>query len=173
MTDETQNPGDAIQAGTEENREAQMVVQHVYLKDASFEAPSPYELDQSGGQPDINLNLSQRTNNLDEGRFEVILTVTVTAKQGEKTAFLCEVQYGGLFQFSGFSEQQMPYVVNVLCPNVLFPYNRTQLSNMVSAGGFYLPPLQPINFEAVFRQRMEEAQAQANNQGGAPTDAPQ
>jgi preprotein translocase subunit SecB len=167
MTDENQNEGAAAQGATDQPREAHMAVQHVYLKDASYEAKSPQEMDQdqSNAQPDINLNLSQRTNQLDESRWEVILTVTVTAKQGEKTAFLCEVQYGGLFQFAGFTEQQMPYVINVLCPNVLFPYNRTQISSMVGAGGFYLPPLQPINFEAIFRQRMAEAQSGNNGQG--------
>lgn len=175
MADETPNAGAGAQAGNQEEQQgAQMAVQHVYLKDASFEAPSPTELSQNDGQPDINMNLSQRTNQIDEGRWEIILTVTVTAKQGEKTAFICEVQYGGLFQFAGFSEEQMPYVVNVLCPNVLFPYNRAQIASMVTAGGFYLPPMQPINFEGIFRQRMAEAQAQANGGEGAPsTDSTQ
>lgn len=146
---------------TNQTREAQMVVQHVFLKDASFEATSPQDLEQSEGQPDMNLNLSQRTNQLGDNRWEVILTVTVTAKQGEKTAFLCEIQYGGIFQFAGFSEEQMPYVINVLCPNVLFPYNRSQISSLVAAGGFFMPPMQPINFESIFRQRMADAQAKA------------
>lgn len=168
MAEENQNAG--AQGGNQEAREAQMAVQHVYLKDASYEAPSPQELDKEDGQPDINLNLAQRTNQVDQGRWEVILTVTVTAKQGEKTAFLCEVQYGGLFQFAGFSEEQMPYVINVLCPNILFPYSRAQITSMVSAGGFYLPPLQPINFEGIFRQRMADAQAK---QGEAASDSVQ
>ncbi len=164
MADENQTPEAAAQAGNQQQQGAQMIVQHVFLKDASFEALSPHEIEQTQGQPDINLNLAQRTNQLGEDRWEVVLTVTVTAKQADKTAFICEVQYGGLFQVSGFSEEQMPYVINVLCPNVLFPYNRTQLSNMVQAGGFYLPPIQPINFEAVFRQRMADAQAQSEQQ---------
>ncbi len=164
MADENQTPEAAAQPG-EQQQGAQMVVQHVFLKDASFEALSPTELEQSQGQPDINLNLGQRTNQISDDRWEVVLTVTVTAKQADKTAFICEVQYGGLFQFAGFSNDQMPYVINVLCPNVLFPYNRTQVSNMVQAGGFYLPPIQPINFEAVFRQRMAEAQARQQNAG--------
>ncbi len=168
MADENQNAGAGAQAGNQQEQGAQMAVQHVFLKDASFEAPSPTELNQNDGQPDVNLNLSQRTNKIDESRWEIILTVTVTAKQGEKTAFICEVQYGGLFQFGGFIEEQMPYVVNVLCPNVLYPYNRAQISSMVGAGGFYLPPMQPINFEAIFRQRMAEAQAQAADQEGQP-----
>jgi len=146
------------------NQEAQMVVQHVYLKDASFEAPNVMELDQQGSEPEININMSQRTDPVGENRFHVVLSATVTSKQGDKTAFLCEVQYGGFFQLSGFSEQQTSYVVNVLCPNTLFPYCRTQIGNLVTAGGFYLPPLQPVNFEAVFRQRLEEARQQQGEQ---------
>ncbi len=170
MAEETQGNAAGAPVGAEENKDMQMVVQHVYLKDASFEAKSPQDLDQSGGQPDINLNLAQRTTKVAEDRMEVILTVTVTAKQGESTAFVCEVQYGGIFQFANVSEQQMPFVVNVLCPNVLFPYNRTQIGSMITAGGFYLPPLQPINFEAVFRQRLADAQQQG--QGEAPAEDP-
>jgi len=149
-----ENQAEENQGAAQQSRDAQMVVQHVFLKDASYEAKSPQELEGVEGQPDMNLNLSQRTNKLAEDRYEIILTVTMTAKQGEMTAFLCEVQYGGIFQFAGFSEEQMPYVINVLCPNVLFPYNRAQVSNMVAAGGYFMPPMQPINFEAIFRQRM-------------------
>ncbi len=167
MAEENQESTAGAQAGNKQSPDAQMAVQHIFLKDCSFEAKSPQELDQSEGQPDVNLNLSQRTNQLDDSRVEVILTVTVTAKQGEKTAFLCEVQYGGIFQFSGFGEEQLPYVVNVLCPNVLYPYNRAQIANMVTAGGFYLPPMQTINFEAIFRQRLADAQAKGEAGNGA------
>ncbi len=161
MAEETpDNAAAGAQAGATENSGMQMVMQHIYLKDASFEAKSPQELDQSGGQPDINLNLAQRTAKVGDDRWEVILTVTVTARQGEATAFVCEVQYGGIFQFANVTEEQMPYVINVLCPNVLFPYNRSQIGTLITAGGFYLPPLQPINFEAVFRQRLAESQQQ-------------
>ncbi len=138
----------------------QMSLQHIFLKDASYEAKSPHELDGATGQPDVNLNLAQRTTDMGQGRWEVILTVTVTAKEGEKTVFVCEVQYGGIFQFSNFTEEQMPYAINVLCPNVLYPYNRAKIADLVSAGGFLLPPMQPINFESVFRQRIADAKAQ-------------
>ncbi|MDX1625905.1 MAG: protein-export chaperone SecB [Wenzhouxiangellaceae bacterium] len=154
-------------ANGNEQQQAQMAVQHLFLKDCSFEAPGALGLDNSEGQPDMNLNLSQRVNQLDEGRFEVVLTVTVTAKQGDKTAFISEVHYAGVFQMSGFSEQQMPYVLNVLCPNVLFPYARQQIASLIAAGGFFAPPLQPINFEAIFARRM--AEAQQGEGGDAPT----
>jgi preprotein translocase subunit SecB len=153
-------------AGAENPQQASMAVQHVFLKDASFEAPGALGMGGAEGQPDMNLNLAQRVNNLDDNRYEVVLTVTVTAKQGEKTAFIAEVHYGGVFQIAGFSEQQLPYVINVLCPNVLFPYARTQVGQMIAAGGFVAPPLQPINFEQIYAQRVQQAQ-----QGQAPNGA--
>jgi preprotein translocase subunit SecB len=164
------------QAAAGNGQEAQMAVQHVYLKDASFEAPNVLELDQSGSEPEINVSMSQRSENLGNDRYHIVLSVTVTSKQGDKTAFLCEVHYGGFFQLTGFNEQQMPYVVNVLCPNTLFPYCRTQIGTMVAAGGFFMPPLQPVNFEAVFRQRLEEARQRGESgegQGDGAADGEQ
>lgn len=160
------------QGATGSNQDAQMVVQHVYLKDASFEAPNVMDLDQQGGEPDISLNLSQRTDKLSDDRYQIVLSVTVTSRQGDKTAFLCEVQFGGFFQFVGFDERQLPYVINVLAPNVLFPYCRSQIGNLVTAGGFFLPPLQPVNFESVYRQRIEEARKQQEAQGDSGQPPP-
>ncbi len=166
MTEEKDNAAQGAANGAE--AAPHMALQHIYLKDASFEAKSPHELDQATGQPDVNLNLAQRTTDMGDGRWEVILTVTVTAKDGEKTVFVSEVQYGGLFQFQGFTDEQMPYAINVLCPNVLYPYNRAKIADLVNAGGFMMPPMQPINFETVFRQRLAESQAKAE-QSDAPT----
>ena len=167
---------DAAATNGQDSQQATMAVQHVYLKDCSFEAPGALGLDQSQGQPDMNMNLSQRVNQLGENRYEVVLTVTVTAKQGESTAFIAEVHYGGVFQLQGFSEQQLPYVINVHCPNVLYPYARNQIATLISAGGFFSPPLQPINFEAIFAQRVAEQQQQgagAAPDGGAGEPSPQ
>ncbi len=169
MSDNAQNNPAAGGAAGEQQQQANMAVQHVFLKDCSFEAPGALEINQAEGKPDMNLNLSQRTNQLDDNRWEVILSVTVTAKQGEQTAFLAEVQYSGVFQFSGFSEQHMPYAINVLCPNVLYPYARSQVASLVSNGGFMAPAIQPINFEAIFAQRVREAQQNQEGQDAAGT----
>lgn len=156
---------DAATAGQDAQQQAQMALQHVFLKDCSFEAPGALGLDKTDGQPDMNMNLSQRVNQHGEGRYEVVLSITVTAKQGDKTAFIAEVHYGGLFQLEGFSEQQLPYLMNVICPNVLYPYARAQISTLISAGGFFAPPLQPINFEAIYAQRVAQEQEQGQQQG--------
>lgn len=142
-------------------KEGQMAIQHVYLKDCSFEAPNVLALDQSGGEPNIEVGIAQRSEKLEDNRYHVALSLTVTSKQGENTAFLCEVEFAGFFQINDFDERQLSYVINVLCPNVLYPYCRAQVGALVSSGGFFLPPLQVVNFEGVFRQRLEEAQQQA------------
>lgn len=154
MAEEQTN--DPIASNGQDQQQASMALQHVFLKDCSFEAPGALGLDQSTGQPDMNMNLSQRVNQHGDDRYEVVLTVTLTAKQGEKTAFIAEVHYAGLFQIQGMTEQQLPYVINVHCPNALFPYARTQIATLISAGGFFSPPLQPINFEAIYAQRLQQ-----------------
>ncbi|MDT8437787.1 MAG: protein-export chaperone SecB [Wenzhouxiangellaceae bacterium] len=156
---------EATAANGQTEPQASMVLQHVFLKDCSFEAPGALGLDQNSGQPDMNMNLSQRVNQHGDDRYEVVLTVTLTAKQGEKTAFIAEVHYAGLFQLQGLNEQQLPYVINVHCPNVLFPYARTQIASLVAAGGFFSPPLQPINFEAIYAQRLQQNQPTAGEGG--------
>jgi preprotein translocase subunit SecB len=153
------------QTSNQASNQATMSIQHVFLKDCSFEAPGALGMDQSQGQPDMNMNLSQRVNQHPDDRYEVVLTVTVTAKQGEATAFIAEVHYGGLFQLKGFNEQQLPYVLNVHCPNTLYPYARSEISKLIAAGGFFTPPMQPINFEAIFAQRMADGQQQAGADG--------
>lgn len=170
MADEQQNAGAA--AGSEGQPEPQMAVQHIYLKDCSFEAPGALNITSDEGAPDVNLNLSQRVNKLDEDRYEVVLTVTLTAKQGDTTAFLAETHQAGVFRFSGYSEEQLHYMINVLCPDVLFPYARAQAGGMIAAGGFIIGPLQPINFQAIYRQRLAEAQAQGQEDGGMPPEPP-
>lgn len=172
MAEETESNPAAGDGGQSEQRQAQLAVQHVFLKDCSFEAPGALGMDAAEGQPDMNLNLSQRVNELAEGRVEVVLMVTVTAKQGDKTAFLAEVHYSGVFQLSGFSEEQVPWVINVMCPNVLFPYARTQVAGLISAGGFFAPPLQPINFEAIYTQRLAEQRRQQEAADGAESPSP-
>ncbi|MGB0514554.1 MAG: protein-export chaperone SecB [Wenzhouxiangellaceae bacterium] len=149
-------------------QQAQMGLQHLFLKDCSFEAPGALGLDGAEGQPDINLNLSQRVNQLGEDRYEIVLSITVTAKQGDKTVFIAEVHQSGAFLLQGFDEQQLSYVANVACPNVLYPYARAHISNLVAAGGFVMPPLQPINFDGIYAQRLQ--QNQQNQADGAGAD---
>jgi preprotein translocase subunit SecB len=133
---------------------AQLSLQKVYIKDASFEVPSAPQIFQEQGQPQIQLNLQQQVGVLAENIYEVVLTVTVTCKLAEKTAYLAEVQQAGVFGLNGFDQPNRDAVLATYCPNVLFPYARQAVSNMIQDGGF--PPflMQPINFEALYAEQM-------------------
>lgn len=138
-------------------------VQKLYVKDASFEIPNAPMIFQEQAQPQITLNLAQRVNNFADGLYEVLLTVTVTCKVGEKTAYLAEVQQAGVFGLAGFNANDLQAVLATYCPHTLYPYARQVVSDLILAGGF--PPflLQPINFEQVYADSM----AQRAQQGEA------
>jgi preprotein translocase subunit SecB len=148
--------------------QAQVNVQKIYVKDASFEAPSAPHIFQEQGQPQIQLNLNQVVNTLAEGVYEVVLAITVTCKIGEKNAYLAEVKQAGVFALTGLDQVNLHGVLGTFCPNTLFPYARQAISELVLAGGF--PPflLQPINFEQLYveqmRRRSAEAQTPATTQ---------
>jgi preprotein translocase subunit SecB len=148
MADETTTPANGAATGP------QLSLQKVYVKDASFEVPSAPQIFQEQGQPQIQLNLSQQVGNLAENVYEVVLTVTVTCKLAEKTAYLAEVQQAGVFGLVGFDNPNRDAVLATYCPNVLFPYVRQAVSDMIQSGGF--PPflMQPINFEALYADQM-------------------
>lgn len=142
--------------GSEELASAQFQIQKLYIKDVSFELPNAPQIFQETGQADVKMTLSQRVDELGEDVHEVVLTVTVTATVGEKTAYLVEVAQGGIFLVSGFNEQTKHAVINTLCPSTLFPYARHTISSMVTDGGFPPLTLQPVNFDQLYAQRMQQ-----------------
>ncbi len=136
----------------------QLVLQKVYIKDASFEAPNAPAIFQDMAehpdqQPEVQLNLGHKATKLDETTREVVLTLTLTCTLGEQTAYLAEVQQAGIFTIAGFSADDEDNVIGSYCPNVLFPFARQVISSMIQDGGF--PPflLQPINFEALYNEQ--------------------
>jgi len=149
-------------AATEEQPQAQFQLQKLYVKDVSFELPNAPQIFQEDGQVEIKLNLAQKVEDLADGIHEVVLTVTVTATLDEKTAYLAEVQQAGIFAIAGLAEQGKHAALNTLCPHTLFPYARRVITDLVAEGGFPPLVLQPINFDQIYAQRMQEAQAQAS-----------
>jgi preprotein translocase subunit SecB len=147
---------------TPEQQQAQFQLQKLYVKDVSFELPNAPQIFQEDGQVEIKLNLSQKVEDLAEGVHEVVLTVTVTATLGEKTAYLAEVAQSGIFAITGLPEQAQHAALNTLCPHTLFPYARRVITDLVAEGGFPPLVLQPINFDQIYAQRMRETQGQAN-----------
>lgn len=165
--DAPQTPAAAAGMSPEELAQAQFQIQKIYAKDVSFEVPNGPAIFQENGQADVKMSLSQRVEALGDDVHEVALTVTITATLEEKTAYLAEVAQCGIFMIKGFPEQAMHAIVNTLCPNTLFPYARTKISQLVSDGGFPSITLQPVNFEQLYHQRLQELAAE--QQGNAPS----
>lgn len=153
----------------EDNASAQFQIQKLYAKDVSFEVPNAPQVFQDAGQAEIKMSLAQKVEELEESQFEVVLTVTVTAVVGEKTAYLVEVAQAGIFMLSGFNEQSAHAVMNTMCPNTLFPYARQLISTLVAEGGFPPLVLQPVNFDQMYAQRMQQMMEE-QQQGAADAD---
>jgi preprotein translocase subunit SecB len=149
--------------GAAQQQMAQIALQKIYLKDASFEAPGAPQIFGEEGQPQLQLNLSQKVATLGENVYEVVLSVTVTCTVGDKTAYLAEVQQAGIFGLAGFDQRTLEAVVSTYCPNVLFPYVRQQIAELVQNGGF--PPylLQPINFDQLYAEQLRRRAAQGES----------
>ena len=133
-------------------------IQRVYIKDVSFETPNSPEIFTAEWKPNMDINLGTETKKLSDNIFEVVLKVTVTVKSEEKTAFLAEVHQAGIFMIKGLEESQLAPVFGITCPNILFPYVREAVSDLVNKGSFPQLVLSPINFEALFAQQMQQQQ---------------
>ena len=152
------------QGGTTANDGAQgamFTLEKIYLKDVSFEAPGAPQVFNEQGQPQLQMNLSQKVQRLSDNAYEVVLGVTLTCTLGEKTAYLAEVQQAGVFGLSGFDEQTLDAMLGTHCPNALYPYARQAISDLIVGGGF--PPflLQPINFESLYAESLRQRAQQA------------
>ena len=162
-----------LQGGTTANDVAQgamFTVEKLYLKDLSFEAPGAPQVFAEQGQPQLQLNLSQKVQRLADNAYEVVLGVTLTCTVNEKAAYVAEVQQAGVFGLAGFDEQGLDVMLGTHCPNVLFPYARQAVGDLVSSGGF--PPflLQPINFENLYAETLRQRAAQGDGAGLADAE---
>jgi len=135
--------------------ERQLVVHRIYTKDLSYEAPNAPDIFRREWQPKLDLNLNTQTSQLDENTFEVVLSVTATTKLADKTASIVEVHLAGLFGIQGFPEPELAHLLGAYCPNLLFPYVREVVSDLVTKGSFPQLVLQPVNFDALFVQHQQ------------------
>ena len=153
---------------TEENQ--QFAIQKIYLKDVSFESPnSPQAFTDGEWKPQINVQINSSHQGIADDTHEVLLSITVTAKHNEKTAFLVEVKQAGIFTLSGFPEENMAGMLGAYCPETLFPYAREAISELISKGGFPQLLLAPVNFNALYSQQMQQqstAQSEAQADQG-------
>ncbi|HEX7992179.1 MAG TPA: protein-export chaperone SecB [Stenotrophomonas sp.] len=135
-------------------------IEKIYVKDVSFESPNSPTIFNENVQPDLQLNLNQKVQRLSDTAFEVVLGVTLTCKAGDKTAYVAEVEQAGVFGLIGLEPQAIDVLLGTQCPNILFPYVRSMVSDLIQAGGF--PPfyLQPINFEGLYAETLRQRQQQ-------------
>ncbi len=136
-------------------------LQKIYIRNMSFESPNSPEIFTQQVQPQLEIDLNVESRTLEENVYHVVLRVTATTKMEDKTAFLCEVEQAGVFTIAGFDENETGYLIGVQAPNALFPFARETISNLVTKGGF--PPLllEPVNFDAMYAEHMQQQQAQA------------
>jgi preprotein translocase subunit SecB len=148
---------------TEKKQDAeqpQFSIQRVYLKDLSFETPQGPSAFKKKWQPKVSQDLNTKTDQVEEGLYEVALRVTITVADGEDTIYIVEAEQAGLFNVSGFAEEQLPQILNTTCPGILFPYLRETLDNVVTKGSFPALLLPPINFDALFANALQQAAAE-------------
>lgn len=146
----------------------QFSVEKIYVKDVSFESPKSPNVFNEQGQPQLNMNLNQRVQRLGDNVFEVVLGVTLTCTAGEgegNTVYVVEVQQAGVFGLSGFESNVADALLGTQCPNVLYPYARQLVSELIQAGGFAPFLLQPINFDALYAEGLRQRQQGAENAG--------
>jgi len=140
--------------------EKQFSIQKIYTKDMSFETPNSPKVFTEKWEPSVDFNLVSHVEPLEGSLYEVALTVTITVKNEAKTAYLVEVNQAGIFSLSGFSDQEMGPMVGSFCPNILFPYAREAVSDIVAKGGFPQLLLAPVNFDALYGQHIQTLQEQ-------------
>lgn len=162
MAEEPQSP----EAGAE-SAGPQFGIQKIYTKDTSFETPNSPDIFREQGKFEINLNLGTDNKPMGDDLFEVALSLTVTAKMGEKTAYLAEVKQAGIFGIRGLNDEQLKQALAVHCPTILFPYAREAVSDLVARGGFPQLLLAPVNFEAIYMQHLQQQQQQQAGAGEA------
>lgn len=135
-------------------------IQRIYTKDISFETPSAPAIFKTNWQPQMNVNIQTNANHLEGDDYEVVLKLTITTNNQDKTAFLVEIEQAGIFTLKHFTQQQLGPVLSATCPNILFPYAREIIASLVMHGSFPQLNLAPINFDALYLDHLKQQQAE-------------
>ncbi len=145
-------------AGSESENQPQFALQRIYVKDLSFESPNSPLVFQEQWKPQINLDLNTAHNKVSDNQYEVVLSLTVTAKLGEKVAYIVEIQQAGVFMVHGIEGAQLGQMLGAYCPTILFPYAREAIDGVVGKGSFPALMLAPVNFDAIYAQALKRKQ---------------
>ena len=148
--------------GDENQNAGQVRLERLYLKDVSFESPSSPQVFTQAWEPQIDLEINNRSQKVGDSHYVVVLSVTATAKQKDKTAFIVEVQQAGIYAISGLEVSVVHRVLGTVCPNTLFPYVREAVDSLVVRGGFPALHLAPVNFDAAYADALNKQRNQAH-----------
>lgn len=156
--DQPTSRGNVAIDGEEQARQISLV--RIYCKDASLEVPLAPKIFNQEWKPEISVQVNTSVDQMEDGAHHVVLILTVTAKTGSDTAYLAEAHQAGVFNLSGFTDPaETGAVLGAYCPNIIFPFARETIANLIQKSGF--PPLllQPINFDMLYAQHVERSQA--------------
>ena len=150
--------------------DAQFLVQKVYVKDISFETPTTPEIFKMEWRPEVEMNMTNKATPIGDHHFDVVLTVTLTVKVGDKVAYLVEVNQAGIFMIRNLPADVIDRMLAIVCANILFPFVRETISDVVTRGGFPQLLLAPVNFDALYEQQQKETEAQLDAAAQANAD---
>jgi len=171
MTDQTDANPEAGAVSEEQQNLPQAAIQRIYVKDISFEAPNLPELFSVEYKPEIKMEMNSKSRLVAEDNYEVILTISVKAEIEAKTAFLVEVQQAGIFMLKNVNEEQLQHTLSVMAPETLYPYSRETIATLIGKTGFPAVQIAPVNFQALFVQKLQQAQAAVEAEGNAEAPA--
>jgi preprotein translocase subunit SecB len=160
MTDQAQAPA------ADASQQASLQIEKLYVKDLSLEVPNAPQVFTQQVQPEVEVQITTAAKQFAEGYFEAVVSATVTARAGEQTLFLAEAAQAGIFSLRNVPPEQLDALLGIACPQILFPYLREAISDLVVRGGFPPVLLSPVSFEALYLQRMQQQAGQ--ERGAAP-----
>ncbi len=144
-----------------EQAQPQLALERIYVKDLSLEVPGA-EVFTKEWKPELDINLATNADRLDDDHYQIILTVTVNAKNDGAAAFIAEVHQAGIFLIKDVPEEQLGQILGAYCPNILFPYAREVISDIVTRGSFPQLLLAPVNFDQAYLQSQQLADGEGN-----------
>ena len=154
-------------AGQEDEQQGKFGIQKIYVKDVSFEIPDSPMVFQEEWDPSVNMDIGNSATKIADDIYEAVLNVTITVKSGEKNMYLVEAQQAGIFHIAGVPDESLNKMLATTCPNILFPFVREFISDLVTRGGFPQLLLAPVNFDVLYAQK--EYQKQQEQQGSSNT----
>ena len=146
----------------DDNQNPVFQIQRLYLKDLSLEQPNSPGILLEQAQPQVDINLALAAEGVSDGVYEVSVTATVTTKVGDRTLFLVEAKQAGIFEIRHIPQEQLQQIVGIACPQIVYPYLRGNVADVIQRGGFPPVHLAEINFQAMFEQQQAQAAGQAS-----------